>query len=330
MKFFKVKKFFVRKSISVALAILLLVSSLFVFTACSEDTMLTVDGQKVSYDMIRSFVKNHLAAYSEEELKDEAVREEIRNAVLSDIKNAYVIKVVAEELDVKLDKEAKAAVKEELEYYKSADNFKELLEQMNATEDVLEELIKISALDDMVFDSLTENAYGGRFASDNDTIDADLAAGDWYAAEFVVLIYDSVNHDKRKAEMELARQAVMKGESFKSAISKISSSYSSEYYLTNDGCFTSTIYAEDFEETVKGLSIGEVSSVFETYTSDGYSCLMFMRRNAISDDYVDENYDEIISYYLAREYTEYMTERVEALEIKYTDEYKDFDILDIE
>ena len=49
----------------------------------------------------------------------------------------------------------------------------------------------------------------------------------------------------------------------------------------------------------------------------------------IEEIYVDENYDTIISYYLAREYDEYMTEMAEKLEVSYDEKYADFDILDI-
>ncbi len=321
-----------RRILSVLLVALTLFS-LFSLTACKSPTYMTIGGEEVSYDMVKSFVHNHRSAYTEEELRDEKVREEIREKVLSDLRMTYVIPVVAKELKVRLTSAMKDAIDEELEFYQSlGEEYEALLKAQNATEDVFETLLEFSAYDDLVFDAITDGAAlgGDRFSATNDVIDADLEKGDWYAAEYVVLYHDDVNRKAREDALKTAREAILAGSSFKDATASIKRLYPLEFYLTSDGAFTSTIYSEDFENTVKALKVGEVSEVIETYTADGYPCYMLIRRLAVSKTYTDENYNTVISYYLTREYAAYMKERATELEVVIADKYAGLDILDIE
>lgn len=323
----KIRKTF-RRGLTLFLALLLLGSALLLFTSCKSPTVMTIGGEKVPYDLLKSFVKTYMASYTEEELANEEVREKIRNAVFTDLKNAYAARALAAELGLKLDSSAKKAIQNELDFYRSASDYEEMLEAMYATDEVMEELVTLDYYDDLVYDWLVST--DSRFASDNDTIDADLSSGEWYAAEYVILTVDSVNRETRRKEMEEAREKVLKGTSLRDATEELDQRYASEYVYATDGCFTTSIYSADFEETVKALNEGEISEVVETYTADGYPCLMLLRRTAISDSYVDQNYNDIIAYYLAREYAAYMEEHAASLEIVFKDKYQNLDILTIE
>ena len=322
-----------RRILSLVLTVIIVLMSLSSLTSCQSPTYMTIGTEEVSYDMVRSFVLTHLAAYEEEELQDEALRDEIRERVMQDLRMAFVIPHVAKELGVTLTSSVKDAIEEDLAYYQSlGDLYEEMLAAQFATEEVFDTLLTINAYDDLVFDAITDGAAlgGDRFSGSNEVVDADLEKGDWYACDYIVLYYDDVNHDTRKAALDAARADILGGKSLKDATAEIKRLYPSEFYLTSDGCFTSSIYSEDFEAAVKALKIGEVSEVIESYTSDGYPCLMLIRRNAISDAYVDENYNTVISYYLAREYASYMKERALALEVVIDSKYENMDILDIQ
>lgn len=323
-----------RRILSVLLAVLLLVS-LILLTSCGSATYMTVGGEKVSYDMVKSFVHNHLAAYTEEELRDEAIREKIRETVYHDLRMTFVVLVLAEELDLKLTPSAKSSIKEQLEFYQSlGENYELLLKEQNATEAVFKKLLEISAYDDLVFDAITDGAAlgdeGDRFSASNEVIEADLKKGDWYAAEYIVLQYDDVNKPARKEAIEKARAAILSGASFKDASADIKKLYVSESVVATDAAFTSLEYTEDFENAVKALEVGGVAEVIDTYTAEGGNCFMLVRRIELSRTYIEEEFDTIISKYLTREYAEYMTERAEALEIVTVKKYSDTDILDIE
>lgn len=322
-----------RRILSLALALLLLASSLFLFASCASPVYMTVGSEDVSYDVVRSFVKMHLSGYTAEELKDEAKREEIRETVLSDLRKTYIIPNIAKELGLRLTSEMKKGIEEELDYYRNLAEFDAMLEAQFATEEVFEALMTINAYDTLVFDAITEGGAlgateGDRFSGTNEVIEADLAKGDWYAAEYVVVLQvDSVT----KTMLTKARDAILAGSSFKDAVADIEKSYSADLrYRAIDECFTSTIYAEDFEKTVQSLEVGGVSEVMLSLTADGRPCYMLIRRNALSRDYIDENYNTVISQYLTREYTLYMTERAKALEIKIAKKYENQDLLEIE
>lgn len=323
-----------RRTVSVLLALCLLVS-LFTLTSCGSATYLTVGGEKVSYDFVKSFVHNHLASYTEEELRDEALRDEIREKVYHDLKMTFVVLVLADELNVKLTSDAKAAMKEELQYYQSlGESYEILLAQQNATEAVFKKLLEISAYENLVFDAITDGAAlgdaGERFSATNELIEADLKKGDWYAAEYLVLEYDDVNKPARKEAVEKAKSALLSGSSFKDATTDIKKLYVSESVVATDAAFTSLEYTEDFENAVKALEVGGVSEILDTYTAEGASCFMLVRRIELSRTYIEEKFDTIISKYLAREYANYMTERAESLEIVTVKKYRDSDILCIE
>ena len=322
-----------RRIVSLCLVLLILVGMLTAFTSCASPVYMTIGTEEVRYDLVKSFVHSHLAAYSEEELKDEALRDEIRERVLNDLKMAFVIPNVAKELGVRLTSDKKDAIEEELDYYQSmGDLYDELLAAQFATEEVFETLLTINAYDDLVFDAITEGAALGtdRFSGSNEVVDADLAKGDWYACEYIVLCYDDVNREIRKKELEEVRAAIASGISFSDASKTLKKLYVSEFTYGIEGCFTSTIMLEETENTVKALGIGEISEIKESYTADGSACYLLVRRNAISDEYVDAHYNDVVAYYLTREYTLYMKERAEALTVTVLEKYKDLDILDIE
>lgn len=310
--------------------------SLFLLTSCGTSTYMTVGGQKVSYDLVKSFVRNHTSAYTEEELKDEALREELREKILKDLRMTFVILAVAEELSVKMTPAAKANMKEELEFYQSlGDDYELLLKAQFATEAVFKKLLEISAYDNLVFDAITDGAAlkgeGDRFAASVEQIEADLDSGNWYAAEYIVLQYDDVNKSVRKAELEKAREAILSGKTLTVATSDVKKKYLSETVVATEHAFTSLEYSEDFENAVKALKVGEVSEIIESYTAEGNPCFMLVRRLELSRSYINESYyDEVVSKYLAREYALYMTAKAETLEVVIAKKYSDTDLLDIE
>lgn len=328
------KKNLICRILSWVLALLTLLSSALAFTSCGDDrsmgpTYMTIGGIDVPYDMVYCFVKQELAAYTAEELQDENIRAKARENVINNlIERHYIVRVIAKELDLGLTEEARENIEIIMENYRSYKDYDSMLKEMYATDAVTEELVTVSELDTVVYDFLCE--FDERFDDDPQKILADIETGKWYAAEYLVLEYDGVNHDARKKDMQAARDAMLSGRSMKEASSKIQQYYRDEYYYALDGCFTETIYPEEMETAIAELEIGEVSDVIDTYTSEGYPCMMIVRRMAISDAYVDKNFDTVKANYLVRVYEEYRKEKIENLTVVISDDYKNKDILDIE
>ena len=342
-----VKKNRIRRVIALLLAVVMLVSVTAVFSSCGDEksmgpTYMTIgymedvplEGEKfvglidVPYDMVYCFVKQELQAYTAEELKDEAVRDKVRENVINNlIERHYIVRVIAKKLDLGLTEDARANIAAIMESYRSYKDYNAMLKKMYATDAVTEELVTVTELDTVVYDFLCE--FNEKFDDAPEKILADIKTGKWYAAEYLVLEYDGVNHDARKKDMQAARDAMLEGKSMKEASALIQKYYKDEYYYALDGCFTETIYPEEMENAVDALEIGEVSEVIDTYTSEGYPCMMILRRVAISDDYVSKNFDTVKANYLVRVYEEYREEMMKDLEVVIADDYKDKDILDI-
>ena len=343
-----VKKTMIRRIIALCLAILMLVSLTAVFTSCGDEksmgpTYMTIGYTKddesegnpfvglidVPYDMVYCFVKQELAAYSEEELKDENIRAKVRENVINNlIERHYIVHVMAKELDLGLTEDARAYIDSEMKAFRAEKDYEAMLEAMYATDAVTEELVTGSALDTVVYDFLCD--FDERFDDDPDKILADIAeSGKWYAAEYLVLQYDGINHDARKGDMETVRNEVLGGKGLKDSASWIQKLYKTEYRYALDACFTESIYSEEIENAVKALEIGGVSEVIDTYDAEGFPCLMILRRVAISDNYVDKNFDTVKANYLVRVYEEYRKEKMKDLEVVIADAYKNDDILDI-
>ena len=332
-----------RRVLALILAGVMLLSLTGLFTSCGDNdsmgpTYMTIvykDAQGVEgrvdvpYDMVYCFVKQELAAYTAEELKDETLRAKARENVINNlIEKHYIVRVMAKELNLGLTEDARADVEYTMEKYRAEKDYNSMLAAMYATDAVTKELVTGTALDTVVYDFLCD--FNERFDDDPDKILADIAeSGKWYAAEYLVLRYDGVNHDARKADMELVRDEVLSGKSLKEASSRIQQLYKTEYRYALDACFTESIYPEEMENAVKSIDIGCVSVVIDTYDSEGYPSLMLLRRVAISDDYVDKNFDTVKANYLVRVYEEYRKEKMEGLEVVIADDYKNDDILDI-
>ena len=320
--------------VSLILAVLMLVTFAVSFASCGDEksmgpTYLTIGDIEVPYDMVYCFVKQELRGYTAEELQDENIRAKARENVINNlIERHYIVRVIAKELDLGLTDEARANIEATMELYRAQKDYDSMLDEMFATDTVTEELVTVSELDTVVYDFLCE--FNERFDDDPQKILADVKTDKWYAAEYLVLEYDGVNHDARKKDMQDVRDIMLSGKSMKDASAKIQQYYKDEYYYALDGCFTETIYPEEMENAIASLEIGGVSEVIDTYTSEGYPCLMILRRVEISDSYVEKNFDTVKANYLVRVYEEYRREKMENLTVVIADEYKNNDILDIE
>jgi parvulin-like peptidyl-prolyl isomerase len=71
-----------------------------------------------------------------------------------------------------------------------------------------------------------------------------------------------------------------------------------------------------FEETVKGLKLGEVSAPVESDMG-----VHIIKREPIDSAYVDKHFDAFRDTNLVRLYNELLEEEAEGLEIVYTDAY---------
>lgn len=311
-----------KRKVSILILLSLLMLTLTLFASCSEkeEIVMTVGGIPVSYDMVKYFSANYLSAYTEKELEDPTIRAQIKENVIGSLKELYTYKKLAKELGVSLDKKTKSEIVNEIDKYID-ENGKASLKEHAITRAVYIEICQIEALCDLVYDKLTVNATDDRFKSDNATIDADLASGSWFSAEYMYIYYTKDNKEDVFSDISSAKDRINGGESMKDVYDELLHKYSKDATYAIDGCFTYSIYNEVVEDTILSLDIGALSDVIE-YGEGSY---MIIRRLKIDDDYVDKNYYNIIAQYLSREFFEYINEYSESVTYEMCEGYEDLD-----
>jgi parvulin-like peptidyl-prolyl isomerase len=314
-------------------AVILMLAVLTVgFAACgASPTAVKVGDEKVSYDLLRYFTMNYRrdAGYtSEEYAADPKLAEELEKQVYSALREVMAYRALADEFDISLTKEEKQSISDSLEALKGqyADDaaYKKALEEGYLTEEVFVELQELQLLAQRIYNLLTAES-NNIIPSDDSTIDADIAAGNFFSAEYLYIYY--VESDKAE-KLEFANELhgrLLAGEKMKDLDNEYATEYAlaMEYVLLN--AFTYTQQTEDFEELVLSLKEGEYSKPI--VRGDG---ILIARRLPLSDEYVEKNYNEIIDSYKEREFARYVEAYGEKMEISYQSKYKDLKLWEME
>ena len=112
-------------------------------------------------------------------------------------------------------------------------------------------------------------------------------------------------------------------------MSALDSEFATEYGLAMDyamlGAFTYTQQAEDFEELVLSLKVGEYSE--PVVRGDG---ILIAHRLELSDSYVEENFDDVVDAYKEREFARLVQEKADSMEIVFKSEYKSLKLWEME
>ncbi len=316
-----------KRIVSLVLAFLMLLSSLLSMVSCSsgKQTVMTIGDYKVSYDLLRYFVMNYMNGYegltAEDFAKDEKLQNQLYDNVIVSLSEFAAYSILADEYDVNLTsdekKEIKQMIKDGKKEYESNKAYKEDMEKNFITEAVLKEIYTSEAKFNSLYEILTNDKVG-IFKSDVETVDADIEAGNFFSAEYIVLYYDKNNADERKKVLEDILERAKNGEGMQELMGEAYSVYRDhiayEYYPT----FTYNEKKEQFEETVVNLKIGEYSDIVDMGSS-----YMIVHRKALDMEYIDTNYNTIIAQYLAREFFGYIEDYASKLEVKFKDKYKD-------
>ncbi len=321
--------------LSLFLSLVLLFSTLPILASCSNGgkrTVMTIGDYKVSYDMLRYFAMNYINNYEGLTEKDfeesEELQKKLYDNVITSLSEIASYALLAKKHKISLTKDEKKAIKEEFkaakEAYGSDDAYKKDLEANFMTEDVYLEIMRVEALCDKLYDYLTSPGVG-MFKSDNETIDADIEAGNFFSAEYSVIYYTSKNKDERKQFMQQMLDEAKAGAKLRELCDDGYVTYGEELAYEYYSAFTYREKTEIFEETVKSLGVGNYSDVVDTGNS-----FLVVHRLALSSEYVDKNYNTIIAKYLSREFFGYIDDYAESLDVKFKKGNEDLKLWDME
>ena len=250
--------------------------------------------------------------------KDGNSVDQIKDEVLTILKEKYAMFTLADKYDVALSEEEKleiqANIKDMKSQYGSESEFKKDLENAYMTDELLQFTLEVETLNTAVYEHMISESTGIIKASDSTVEDA--LKTEFAAAKHILIKVekDDNKEDKLKtAEEALAR--VKAGEDFDALISEYSkdtnvSANKYGYYFTHGE------FKNEFEYTAFKLNIGEYSEIIET--KDGYH---IVKRVAMDDRYINDNFETLRRQYLTAKYYEMLNEVIESLEYEYQGEY---------
>lgn len=303
-------------------------------TSCASDspTVMKIGKLDVSYDMLRYFARGYMEGYEDITPEDFLTDSELQKSLDENVKTslselaAYV--TLADKYSIKLDKDDKAEIDEQMEAmraeYKDDEAYRSGLDEANATEAVVRRIYEIQKLCDKLYEHMT-SGNDPYFKSDNATIDADIDAGNWFSAEFILVTYSPGDKESRREYMEGVIERISKGEELADIYEDDRTIYGLGIQYEKIGGFTYTQQKEYFEEAVTALETGDCSELI-----DGPDGFLIVKRLPLDSAYIDKNYVSVFcAGYLEREFFGLVEETAASLEIKYAKKYEDIKFYEI-
>lgn len=302
-------------------------------TACgnSSPTVMTVGEEEVSLDLLRYFVMNHRAESghsSVEYSENEALQQELVDQVNYSLRELMAYQALADEHDIQFTKDEEESLKDSLDSlrseYGSDEAVKEALAESYLTEDVYLQLQRLQALASKAYELLT-NEHGGILSYNDDTVRADVEAGNFFSAEYLYIYYVESDKAEKTEFAEQLHDRLLAGESMQALDDEYSTTYglSMEYVLIP--AFTYTQENADFEEAVTALEVGAYTNPI--VRGDG---ILIARRLEVSDEYVEQNFNAIIESYREREFAYLVQEQMSKMDISLKKSYESLNYWEME
>lgn len=285
--------------------------------SCSESkTVITVGTKDISYDTYRYFYLNYKAG--DETLTEEQLHEKTVEAISSDV----ALTLLAKNHDVGLNKTEKESVEEyvkaAIENYGGKTAYKEALEKNHLTDELFRYLYSQQLLEN----KLREYLYlemNNIIKSDDETVEADIQENFMAAKQILIRHDNSKSDEENRAAAEDILNKAKNGEDFDALIKEYSEDTTSVsdyvYY------FTYGQMVEGFEKAVADTAVGQICS-YVAESESGYHIIM---RMPLSEEYIDEHFEELRNAYKARCFNEMRTTLTKSFEIV---KAKDFDSID--
>lgn len=323
--------------------------------------MMTVDGRDITFDVFRYYYAYVCSVYGTTPAGvTEDLFEDILNNTVSQIKQEYVTLRLADENGIELDEDDKKTIEDDITSikgnYDSEEAFEESLKQYYLTYDVLQQMEEMNALYKKVYSTLFQN--GGKYTTSLEDFKKVVQDTDQYARAVHILIpycsqaeldeetqktfetldLNSKMNAKQQAYAQLDEEAQKKcneeakkvaedvlkkaldGDDFTELIKEYgwdpgmeSDEYKDGYYIRPESSFV-----QEFKDATFALKENEITQELVENSSYGY---FIIKRLPVDMDYVEANFDMLVSEYDAPKTQEIYNELMEELEVTFSDEY---------
>ena len=268
------------------------------YASADLETVFLLNDYEVPFDLYRYLYLSHCAdlltdnaalAKDPSALSDKAVK-----LTEESLRWYFAVIDLAKEYDIALDKETVTAVIELMQegeaQYNSREEYLAAIEGNFLTEEVYYNLLLTQELEAQLFDYMIEESTGIIDSTDA-TVEKDIQEN-FYAAEqiFVAVNSDDERSEKLKLAQSLYAEAVQEDADFEAIAEKGDDRQGVRY-------FTSGATLSFFEDTVKSLKIGEISSIVES--NMGFHIIL---RLPLDDGYINKHFEDLRYDYLTRCY----------------------------
>lgn len=210
-----------------------------------------------------------------------------KESIMETLHAMYTLQAHMDDYDVSLSDEETAAITEAAEKFIS-DNSKETLEQMGATQEIVEEMLTLSTIQSKMYDAIIEGAdteVSDEEANMKGYTKLAIGISGYYDSSYSYIRYTDEEVEEAKANAAAILKAVQAGTELETAAEEY------EYKTTYATYGEDTSMDDDLKAALEELAVGEVSDLIET---DSY--LYIVRLDTETDEEATEsNRESIIS-----------------------------------
>lgn len=339
-----------KKSLLKALcAVLIVCFSVTAFTSCGEagafsnnrKTVMEISGYKVTYDEYRWFYYNCMidmeanakadGTYAQLDFASADTIAALKSNTETALRKYYAIICLCDRYGIEMSDEDKEEMEAFMESYvasyDSKADYKSELNQKRATGDVYRALYAQTYYYGPYLWDLLISGYDGIIAIDEETVRKDIAENFYHYKQIFIPFVEKSDYVEDKKLAEEAYERLMKGEDFDTVGNDVYEARKKAFSNNDikpitDAYATLSEKAKKIEETALALEAGELSEVFWAENGE-YSGHFIIKRLPVESEYIDKNYEGLLTQSATRRYNEYLEKFASELTVVYDSYYNE-------
>lgn len=284
----------------------------------NKQTVMTVDGKKVTYDEYKFFyyyAAVTLGLETTDWTKEENLAK-LKAEAEYEIRSKYAIKKLCDDYEIKLTRDDKKYINELMQSYidiqEGKTAYREWLLDNRMTGTLFRDNTEVMEIYDGYLYEVLSTGIHDIIKVDKATVTQDVRDNFYHYTQVLIKLEEGELTDVKRAEIEAALAEIKSGADFYEVADEYSSwkvdAKKGEYIPPNGYTYP------EVEEALEKLEIGEMSEIIESDV--GYHILM---RLDVDEEYINSNYDLFVTDSCVSRYRKYLDKVAEELTLEYTD-----------